>query len=83
MNTFKKVRRLIVTRPEVESSQTLSALVKALESESSFNLAALYQLDYDSFRLALELLADWRLDRYYNSRSRLVDAISNAAKTTK
>jgi hypothetical protein len=43
-------------------------LVDALGTEEEFPLSDLYRLDYDSFEAALELLRDWRLDRYYMSR---------------
>jgi hypothetical protein len=44
----------------------------ALESEEPFKLSELYQLDYDDFGLALELLNEWRLDRYYASKAVLL-----------
>jgi hypothetical protein len=47
--------------------------VLALESEEPFKLADLYQLDYDDFTLALQLLSEWRLDRYYSSKAVLLD----------
>jgi hypothetical protein len=30
-------------------------------------------MDYDAFEMALELLRDWRLDRYYAARLKLFD----------
>lgn len=72
MRAIKKARRLIETQPEAAASIVLSRLVVALESETSFDLASLYQLDYKSFELALEVLAEWRLDRYYSGKARLL-----------
>ena len=74
MRAIKKARRLIETQPEAAASVVLSRLVVALESETAFDLAALYQLDYKSFELALEVLAEWRLDRYYSGKARLLSA---------
>lgn len=51
----------------------LSALVVALESETPFPLHELYQTRYDDFELALDVLKEWRLDRYYSSKVRLLD----------
>ena len=45
----------------------------ALESERSFELITLYSLDYKSFELAMDILKEWRLDRYYASKSKLFD----------
>lgn len=74
MRAIKKARRLIETQPEAAASVVLSRLVVSLESETPFDLAALYQLDYKSFQLALEVLAEWRLDRYYSGKARLLSA---------
>lgn len=73
MRALKKARKLIESHPEAPASQTLSALVVALESEKPFALQSLYQLDYDDFELALEVIKEWRLDRYYSSKVRLLD----------
>lgn len=73
MRALKKTRKLIERNPDKPTARILSALVVALESEEPFKLAELYQLDYDDFGLALELLAEWRLDRYYSSKAVLLD----------
>jgi hypothetical protein len=73
MRALKQARKRIENQPAHPSSVTLSALVVALESETPFNIADLYKLDYDEFELALAVLAEWRLDRYYSSKVRLLD----------
>ena len=73
MRAIKKARRLIETQPSNDAAIVLSRLVVALESETPFALQSLYQLDYDDFELALDLLKEWRLDRYYSSKVRLLD----------
>ncbi|MGM9425549.1 hypothetical protein [Hydrogenophaga sp. MI9] len=73
MRALKKARKLIEKSPASPAAETLSSLVVALESETPFALAELYKLDYDDFQLALELLTEWRLDRYYTSKLRLLD----------
>lgn len=73
MNAIKVARRFIETDPSNESAQILARLVLALESEHSFELIALYDLDYKSFQLAIDILREWRLDRYYASKSKLFD----------
>ena len=45
----------------------------ALEAERSFELVALYDLDYKSFQMAMDILKEWRLDRYYAGKSKLYD----------
>lgn len=78
MLALKKTRKLIESDPDQASAQILSSLVVSLESNQPFQLATLYQLDYESFRLALDLLAEWRLDRYYSSKVRLLDVSVHA-----
>lgn len=73
MNAIKAARRFIETDSANESAKILARLVLALESERSFELVTLYQLDYKSFQLAIDILQEWRLDRYYASKSKLYD----------
>lgn len=73
MRALKKARKLIENQPGKPEAEILSRLVVALESETPYLLTELYQLDYDDFALALEVLTEWRLDRYYMSKVRLLD----------
>ena len=75
MHAIKAVRKRIEKDSDTESSRILMNLVKALGEEAEFPLADLYRLDYESFEAALDLLRDWRLDRYYASRLKLFDAV--------
>lgn len=78
MLAIKKARKLIETNPNEPASQIIAALVLALESETSISVAHLYQLDNKRFELALEILDEWRLDRHYASKLRLIDTSSQA-----
>jgi hypothetical protein len=73
VKALKKARKLIETTPDTGEARILSALVVALESETPFPVNELYKLNYDDFELALDLLKEWRLDRYYMSKVRLLD----------
>jgi len=75
MNAIKKVRRHIEANPTSEAAGVLARLAACLADEGSFPLSDLYRLDLESFDLALELMQDWRLDRYYAARLRLLDVI--------
>ena len=79
MNAIKKARRLIESDPTALSATTLARLVRALESDESFEITHLYDLDFDSFNLAIEILKEWRLDRYYMSKAKLHDVAVFAA----
>lgn len=71
MNNLKKIEKRILKTPDEPASQVFRELVKALDQKSSFSLATIYDLDYDDFQLALDVLKDWRLDRYAKTRERL------------
>lgn len=71
MNNLKKIERRILKSPDEAASQIFVELIKALDQKQAFNLAAIYNLDYDDFQLILDVLKDWRLDRYAKTRKRL------------
>lgn len=80
MLAVKKARKLIEIQPDSADARTLSALVIALESDKAFPLAQLYTLGYAHFELALEILSEWRLDRHYSSKVRLLDVSVQASE---
>lgn len=82
MLAIKKARKFIQSNPSDPSAQVISSLVLALESEGEISVEQLYKLDYHHFQLALEILAEWRLDRYYASKLRLLDASTHAHELT-
>ena len=53
MLAIKKARKLIESNPTDGASKTLAELVLALETETPFNLAEIYKLDYKRFEIAL------------------------------
>jgi hypothetical protein len=74
MLAIKKARKLIENNPNDAAAKISAALVLALESETSLSVAQLYSLDDKRFELALEILNEWRLDRHYASKLRLLDS---------
>jgi hypothetical protein len=78
MRTIKEVRRLIERDPLSPEAKVLAALITALESESAFSVKDLYTLDEKHFDLALEILGDWRLDRYYFGKAKVFDVALQA-----
>lgn len=64
---------MIETSPDLPDAKILADLVLSLEREGSFNLGDLYLLNTENFDLALDVLRDWRLDRYYMGKARLFD----------
>jgi hypothetical protein len=73
VNAIKKARKLIAKDPQTAEATALARLVRALESDEKFELNELYKLDYDTFDLAIDILKEWRLDRYYMGKAKLHD----------
>lgn len=80
MNAIKKARRLIESNPVSQPATTLARLVRALESDEKFEIANLYELNFEHFNLAIDILKEWRLDRYYMSKAKLHDTAVYAAE---
>ena len=73
MNAIKKARKFIEANPLSAPAKTLARLVRALESDEKFELNELYTLDYEKFNLGIDILKEWRLDRYYMGKAKLHD----------
>jgi hypothetical protein len=83
LNAIKEIRKYLQKDPASESAQILGRLTTALAEEKEFSLADLYRLNYEAFQLALDLLKDWRLDRYYAARIKLFDVVLNDVQPDK
>lgn len=73
MHAIKSARHLIEADPSTDAARILSRLVLSLESETDFNIASLYALDINTFDLAMDILKEWRIDRYYAGKAKLFD----------
>jgi hypothetical protein len=79
MNNIKRAAKYVQADPATPEAKTLVALAVALETRAAFDIHHLYELDRDTFKLALGLIDDWRLDRHYLSRLQLLDLDKAAA----
>ncbi|HTN49742.1 MAG TPA: hypothetical protein VMK32_09960 [Burkholderiaceae bacterium] len=75
MNAIKEVRKYLQRNPGTANSKILARLTAAIAEEAEFPLGELYGLNAEAFDLAMELMSDWRLDRYYAARIKLFDAV--------
>ena len=78
MRAIKQVKKLIENNPTSRSGQTFSKLILSLESDVEFLVKDLYQLDAQEFDLAMEVLKDWRIDRFYLGKAKAFDAATHA-----
>lgn len=80
MIAITQARHLIAFNPYAEWSIALADLVVSLEREKPFQLDRLYAMDMETFELATRIIEEWRLDRYYAKKSKLVDLSLEAQK---
>jgi hypothetical protein len=71
MNVLKRLEKHLKQGQGDGANPVFERLIRSLCLNSSFNLAELYELNYDDFELALEVLKNWRLDRYTKTKDRL------------
>jgi len=68
------IRRYLNDHADAPSAEVLARLPATLAKEDALPLSDLYSLDWESFELAIELLRDWRVDRYYAEKIDLAPA---------
>ena len=83
MLAIKTARKFIQANPDHPASKTIASLVFSLENVDQIPVKDLYDLDNDRFELALEILSEWRLDRHYASKLRLLDVSSQVQELNK
>lgn len=80
MRAIKKARKLIEKDPSSSPATALSKLILALETGGEFSFAPLYELSMNEFDLAVDVIKDWRLDRYYEGKAKALDVALQASE---
>jgi len=78
MRAIKKIKRIIEKNPQDKTSQIFSKLISCLAEELDFSIKDLYELDSTEFHLAIEVLQEWRLDRFYMGKAKVFDVAQQA-----
>ena len=78
MHHLQRAKSVIQANPESPSSKVLSALVRSLSQDEDFEVSSLYNLSADEFDLAMHVIQDWRLDRYYMGKTKVFDLASTS-----
>lgn len=78
MRAIKKARRIIETDPSSDAAKALSSLILALETDGHFSFKQLYELQMKDFELMIEVMNDWRLDRYYEGKAKAISTALQA-----
>lgn len=77
MNTLKIIEKRIAKQPDSPETIIFMSLIDALGNEKPFALSELYLLNYDDFELALDILKNWRLDRYTKTKERIKNLVQS------
>lgn len=78
MRAVKKIKHIIEKNPQDPVSQIFSKLISSLAEDADFALKDLYLLDAKEFQLAMDILQEWRLDRYYMGKAKVFDVAQQA-----
>lgn len=76
---LKKTSKYLRKHEGTHAANILGELVAALDAGTEFKLTKLYELPYDAFELALQLLKEWRLASYTCKSGDLPNAIAVGA----
>ena len=78
MRAIKQAKKLIEQNANSAVGLTFSKLILSLESDIEFSVKDLYSLDTAEFDLAIEVLRDWRIDRFYIGKAKAFDTATHA-----
>lgn len=75
MYAIKQVRKRIERDPKDPQSLILKQLILSLQNNEPFELGLLYELEPELFDYAFQIMKEWRLDRHYAKKQKLLDVI--------
>jgi hypothetical protein len=73
VNAIKKAAKYIYKNPDAPGAKVLASLARAIESNEPYALGPLFDLHHDEFQLALGMIKDWRVDRHYLSKLKMLE----------
>jgi hypothetical protein len=72
---IKQVRKRIERDPKDPQSLILKQLILSLQNNEPFELGLLYELEPELFDFAFQIMKEWRLDRHYAKKQKLLAVI--------
>jgi hypothetical protein len=80
VNAIKKAAKYIYKNPDTPGADVLTSLARAIETNEPYALGPLFDLHHEEFQLALGMIKDWRVDRHYLSKLRMLELGEMEAK---
>jgi hypothetical protein len=74
MYAMQRLQEYMTRNATPATARQLSSFIEALKQEREFPLTGLYEVDYEAFELAVEVMREWRVDRYYAGRAEQIDS---------
>jgi hypothetical protein len=71
MLAIKRAQKIIKADITAPFSKLLANLIVSLETDQEFEIKQLFSLSYENFELVMEILKEWRIDRYYIGKAKL------------
>ena len=75
MYAIKQVRKRIERDPKDPQSLILKQLILSVQNNEPVELGLLYELEPELFDYAFQIMKEWRLDRHYAKKQKLLDVI--------
>lgn len=76
MFAIQKLEQYLNTSASPTAARELTRLMEALKQEKEFPLSNLYEIDFEAFELAVDVLRDWRIDRYYARGTPIIERLT-------
>ncbi len=76
MFAIQKLEQYLNTSASPAAARELTRLMQALRQEQEFPLSNLYEIDFEAFELAVDVLRDWRIDRYYARDTPIIERLA-------
>ncbi len=76
MFAIHKLEQYLNSSASPAAARELTRLVEALDQEKEFHFSNLYTIDLEAFELAVDVLRDWRIDRYYARGTPIIERLT-------
>jgi hypothetical protein len=73
MFAANQIHKKIRLQPESDVAKIFSRLIVSLEGDEPIKLQEIYSMPFDDFKLAIAIIRDWRVERYYKSKMKVLD----------
>jgi|APCry1669190288_1035285.scaffolds.fasta_scaffold230497_1 hypothetical protein len=70
MQAIKKAKKIIGRDISTPLAKVLSGLIVSLETDEAFDIKQIFDLPNDDFELVLDILKEWKIDRFYMGKAK-------------